>query len=117
MEFVQVDGEDISPTDVRKEKGWLEVRDKCKERKMLVGGTDPATQTVHTLANEETYVRRAARNMRRLNMTIKKPNLPVDDIKVIVRPRDGFQYRDTSCRSDRPQHTRRGRTEARGDKR
>ncbi|KAL1484909.1 hypothetical protein MTO96_049918 [Rhipicephalus appendiculatus] len=28
--------------------------------------------------------------MRRLNMTIKKPNLPVDDIKVIVRPRDGF---------------------------
>ncbi|KAL1485770.1 hypothetical protein MTO96_031753 [Rhipicephalus appendiculatus] len=47
-------------------------------------------QTVDTLANEETYVRRAARNMRRLNMTIKKPNLPVDDIKVIVRPRDGF---------------------------
>ncbi|KAL1467856.1 hypothetical protein MTO96_025942 [Rhipicephalus appendiculatus] len=90
MEVVQVDGEDISPTDVRKEKGWLEVRAKCKDRKTLVEGTDPATQTVDTLAKEETYLRRAARNMRRLNMTIKKPNLPVDDIKVIVRPRDGF---------------------------
>ncbi|KAL1484639.1 hypothetical protein MTO96_032476 [Rhipicephalus appendiculatus] len=90
MEVVQVDGEDISPTDVRKEKGWLEVRAKCKERKTLVGGADPAAQTVDTLANEDTYVRRAARNMRRLNMTIKKPNLPLDDIKVIVRPRDGF---------------------------
>ncbi|KAH7968869.1 hypothetical protein HPB52_012066 [Rhipicephalus sanguineus] len=47
-------------------------------------------QTVDTLASEETYIRRAARNVRRLNMKIKKPNLPADDIKIIVGPRAGF---------------------------
>ncbi|KAH7971901.1 hypothetical protein HPB52_003666 [Rhipicephalus sanguineus] len=83
MEVVQVEGEEISPTELRKENGWLDVCAKCKERKTLVEGTDPVEQTVDTLASEETYIRRAARN-------IKKPNLPADDIKIIVRPRDGF---------------------------
>ncbi|KAH7943449.1 hypothetical protein HPB52_008600 [Rhipicephalus sanguineus] len=90
MEVVQVEGEEISRTELRKENGWLDVRAKCKERKTLVEGTDPVEQTVDTLASEETYIRRAARNVRRLNMKIKKPNLPADDIKIIVRPRDGF---------------------------
>ncbi|KAH7943685.1 hypothetical protein HPB52_009995 [Rhipicephalus sanguineus] len=90
MEVVQVEGEEISPTELRKENGWLDVRAKCKERKTLVEGAEPVEQTVDTLASEETYIRRAARNVRRLNMKIKKPNLPADDIKIIVRPRGGF---------------------------
>lgn len=93
MEVVHVDGEEISPTDVRKENGWLEVRAKYKERKARVAGTDPAAQTADALNDDEAFVKRAARNVRRLSMATKKPNLPVDDIKVIVRPRDGFSTR------------------------
>ncbi|KAH6920121.1 hypothetical protein HPB50_028893 [Hyalomma asiaticum] len=52
--------------------------------------TNPAAQEAATLNKEDTYIRRAVRNLRRLGIANKKPNLPVADIKVIVRPKDGF---------------------------
>ncbi|KAH6944056.1 hypothetical protein HPB50_001478 [Hyalomma asiaticum] len=90
MGVVDVEGKDISPKEIRNDKGWLEVRSKHKKNTTPVEETNPAAQEAATLNKEETYRRRAARNLRRLGMASKKPNLPVDDIKVIVRPKDGF---------------------------
>lgn len=90
MDVVIVQGEEISPKKIRNDKGWLEVRAKHKKNVMPVEETNPAVQDADALNTEETYKRRAARNLRRLDMTSKKPNLPVDDIKVIVRPKGGF---------------------------
>ncbi|KAH6947962.1 hypothetical protein HPB50_022278 [Hyalomma asiaticum] len=91
MGVVVIEGKDISPKEIRNDKGWLEVRAKHKKNTTPVEETNPAMQEAATLNKEETYIRRAARNLRRLGMASKKPNLPVDDIKVIVRPKDGFR--------------------------
>ncbi|KAH7933281.1 hypothetical protein HPB49_011165 [Dermacentor silvarum] len=90
MDAVQIEGEEISPTEIRKDKGWLDARAKCKKRQTSVGDADPAAQAAATLAKEETYIRRAARTVRTISMASKKPNLPADNIKIIVRPKDGF---------------------------
>ncbi|KAH7959577.1 hypothetical protein HPB49_012057 [Dermacentor silvarum] len=90
MDVVQVEGEEISPTEIRKDKGWLDARAKCKKKQMPIGDADPAAQAADTLAKEETYIRRAARTARTLSMAGKKPNLLADNIKIILRPKDGF---------------------------
>ncbi|KAH6934890.1 hypothetical protein HPB50_001591 [Hyalomma asiaticum] len=90
MGIVVVEGKDISPKEIRNDKGWLEVRAKHKKNTTPVNETKPAAQEAATLNKEETYTRRAARNLRRHGMASKKPNLLVDDIKVIVCPKDGF---------------------------
>ncbi|KAH7945719.1 hypothetical protein HPB49_014505 [Dermacentor silvarum] len=90
MNFLQVGGEEISPTEIRKDKGWLDARAKCKKRQMPIGNADPAAQAAATLVKEETYIRRPARTVRRLRIASKKPNRPADNVKIIVRPKDGF---------------------------
>ncbi|KAH7972599.1 hypothetical protein HPB52_013827 [Rhipicephalus sanguineus] len=109
MEVEQAEGEEIRPTELRKDKGWLDVRAKCTERKTPVAGTDPAAQTVDTLANEEIYITRAARNVRRHHKTIKKQNLPAGQRQDHCTPRDGCSTAThRAARIAPPQNTAKG---------
>ncbi|KAH7949913.1 hypothetical protein HPB49_016830 [Dermacentor silvarum] len=51
---------------------------------------NPDRQVHAKSADEVAYQRRALRNIKRMNTTPKKPHLPKEDIKIIIRPRDGF---------------------------
>ncbi|KAH6944563.1 hypothetical protein HPB50_003989 [Hyalomma asiaticum] len=41
-------------------------------------------------ADTEEHKRRASKNIQRMNAAPKKPHLPKEDIKVLIRPKDGF---------------------------
>ncbi|KAH6940641.1 hypothetical protein HPB50_003897 [Hyalomma asiaticum] len=91
MGILLLDGEGISPKGIR--SGLMYGRN--KKRKMPIESTDRAVQAA-ALVNEKTYsIRRAARNIAILSMTSKKPNLPADDIEIIVRPETASLSRQT----------------------
>ncbi|KAH7932428.1 hypothetical protein HPB52_024566 [Rhipicephalus sanguineus] len=45
------------------------------------------------------------RNIQRMNAAPKKPHLPKEDIKVIIRPKDGFKHSWIQRCPDRRLHT------------
>lgn len=89
MEFVQVEGEEISPTEFGKEQGWCEIK---RNTKKAGGDADPAKNQQATPASTEkaAFIQKATQYVRKITMTSRMPNLPTDDYKIIVRPRDGF---------------------------
>ncbi|KAL1473190.1 hypothetical protein MTO96_038854 [Rhipicephalus appendiculatus] len=89
MEVVQVDGEELSPTEFGKEQGWCEVK---RNTKKAAGDANPATNQQATPASSKkaTFIQKATQHVRKITMASRMPNLPTDDYKIIVRPRDGF---------------------------
>ncbi|KAH7968328.1 hypothetical protein HPB52_007863 [Rhipicephalus sanguineus] len=88
MEVVQIEGEEISPTEFGKEQGWCEIK---RNTKKAAGDADPAKNQQATPASTEkaAFIQKATQYVRKITMTSRMPNLPTDD-KIIVRPRDGF---------------------------
>ncbi|KAL1416264.1 hypothetical protein MTO96_028097 [Rhipicephalus appendiculatus] len=88
-EVVQVDGEELSPTEFGKEQGWYEIK---RNTKKVAGDADPVTNQQATPASskKETFIQKATQHVRKFTMASRMPNLPTDDYKIIVRPRDGF---------------------------
>ncbi|KAH7940036.1 hypothetical protein HPB52_020549 [Rhipicephalus sanguineus] len=88
MEVVQVEGEEISPTEFGKEQGWCEIK---RTTKKAAGDANQAKNQQATTASTEkvAFIQKATRYVRKITMMSRMPNLPTDD-KIIVRPWDGF---------------------------
>ncbi|KAH7932535.1 hypothetical protein HPB52_024383 [Rhipicephalus sanguineus] len=89
MEVVQVEGEEISPTEFGKEQGWCEIK---RNTKKAAGDADSAKNQQATPASTEkaAFIQKATQYVRKITMTSRMPNLPTDYYKIIVRRRDGF---------------------------
>ncbi|KAH7963962.1 hypothetical protein HPB52_024000 [Rhipicephalus sanguineus] len=80
MEIVEVEGTSISPEECTVESGWL-VSHKYKQRQQQPTQVDQATSMLKKSALPHPCVRARAP---------RPPKLPEDDIKVVMRFRDGF---------------------------
>ncbi|KAL1480139.1 hypothetical protein MTO96_051283 [Rhipicephalus appendiculatus] len=89
MEVVQVNGEELSPTEFGKEQEWCEMKRNIKK---AAGDADPATNQQATPASSKktAFIQKATQHVRKLTMASRMPNLPTDDYKIIVRLREGF---------------------------
>lgn len=86
----QVEGEKISSKEIQDEQGWKTIHARNKKNREPDEDINPDRQVDAKSADEVAYQRRALRNIKRMNTTPKKPHLPKEDIKIIIRPRDGF---------------------------
>ncbi|KAL1444120.1 hypothetical protein MTO96_030043 [Rhipicephalus appendiculatus] len=90
MEVDQGDGEDSSVKKTPEEQGWKTIHARNKKNRATDADTQPARQGDAASADTEDHKRRASRNIEKMNAAPKKPHLPKEDIKVIIRPKDGF---------------------------
>ncbi|KAH7949471.1 hypothetical protein HPB49_011035 [Dermacentor silvarum] len=86
----QVEGEKISSKEIQDEQGWKTIHARNRKNREPDEDINPDRQVDAKSADEVAYQRRALRNIKRINTTPKKPHLPKEDIKIIIRPRDGF---------------------------
>ncbi|KAH7959691.1 hypothetical protein HPB49_013104 [Dermacentor silvarum] len=86
----QVEGEKISSKEIQDEQGWKTIHARNKKNREPDEDINPDRQVDAKSADEVAYQRRALRNIKKMNTTPKKPHLPKEDIKIIIRPRDGF---------------------------
>ncbi|KAH8042317.1 hypothetical protein HPB51_021401 [Rhipicephalus microplus] len=102
MDVVVVDGEEIQPEDFGEGAGWCSVRktkqadgaskSAQKQQPKMQQATAAASTTgiAPAAATAAYYKKRCARQLRHLAKASQMPELPPDDFKIIVRPRDGF---------------------------
>ncbi|KAH7932518.1 hypothetical protein HPB52_024455 [Rhipicephalus sanguineus] len=90
MEVEQVEGEDISANEIQEEQGWKTIHARNKKNRASDADIKPERQGDARSADADDLKRRASRNIQRMNAAPKKPHLPKEDIKVIIRPKDGF---------------------------
>ncbi|XP_065297018.1 uncharacterized protein [Dermacentor albipictus] len=85
MEVVEVEGTKIAPEEVSVEAGWLvshrKQRQTTQASSLLIHGSLHATASARTESTEQPALRRRAP---------RQPRLPKNDIKIVIRPRDGF---------------------------
>ncbi|KAH7955540.1 hypothetical protein HPB52_001236 [Rhipicephalus sanguineus] len=86
----QVEGEDISANEIQEEQGWKTIHARNKKNQASDADIKPDRQGDAKSADAEDLKTRTSRNIQRMNAAPKKPHLPKEDIKVIIRPKDGF---------------------------
>lgn len=97
MEVVEVEGEDISPEDFHNDAGWLSCH---KQRRQSTYSTLSSTTRRPDAGciGAPTRPQGSGNSPRsRLPVRYRQPRLPRDDIKIVLRPRDGL---DVSKHSD-----------------
>ncbi|KAH7979442.1 hypothetical protein HPB49_009427 [Dermacentor silvarum] len=90
MDDEQVEGEEISPKEITDEQWWKTIHARNEKNREPDEDINPDRQVDAKSADEVAYQRRALRNIKRMNTTPKRPPLPKEDIKIIIRPRDSF---------------------------
>ncbi|KAL1482605.1 hypothetical protein MTO96_014123 [Rhipicephalus appendiculatus] len=91
MEVDQGDGEDSSVKKTTEEQGWKTIHARNKKNRATDADTQPGRQGDAASADAEDHKRRASRNIAKMNAAPKNAHLPKEDIKVIIRPKDGFK--------------------------
>ncbi|KAH7956672.1 hypothetical protein HPB52_011622 [Rhipicephalus sanguineus] len=102
MEVVQVEGEDIQPEELD-QGNWFEIKRSNRRRSDDV---DPLRSDTTQLqrAKEATWSKKKGyRKIQQLIVASRMPNLPVDDYRIIIRPRGGFNV--TEHATDRIYHS------------
>ncbi|KAH7953172.1 hypothetical protein HPB49_005513 [Dermacentor silvarum] len=91
MDVVEVEGETIAPEEVTKEAGWLTSRRNRSRRaiEQLSIMADETSKTTGTGEARSGACQSAARATKKPKPP-RQPQLPREDIKIIVRPRDGL---------------------------
>ncbi|KAL1472771.1 hypothetical protein MTO96_003971 [Rhipicephalus appendiculatus] len=91
MEVDQGDGEDSSTKKTQEEQGWWKtIHARNKKNRATDADIQPGRQGDAASADAEDHKRRASRNIEKMNAAPKKPHLSKEDIKVIIRPKYGF---------------------------
>ncbi|KAH7981006.1 hypothetical protein HPB49_020874 [Dermacentor silvarum] len=90
MDGEQVEGEEISPKEIQDKQVWKTIHERNKKNREPDEDINPDRQVDGKSADEVAYQGRALRKIKRMNTAPKKPHLPKEDIKIIVRLRDGF---------------------------
>ncbi|KAH7985682.1 hypothetical protein HPB52_025472 [Rhipicephalus sanguineus] len=102
MEVVQVEGEDIQPEELD-QGNWFEIKRSNRRRSDDV---DPSRSDTTQLqrAKEATWSKKKGyRKIQQLIVASRMPNLPVDDYRIIIRPRGGFNVSEHA--TDRIYHS------------
>ncbi|KAL1482393.1 hypothetical protein MTO96_033825 [Rhipicephalus appendiculatus] len=102
MEVVQVDGEDIPPEELD-QGNWFKIK---RSHRRLSDDVDPSRneRTQLQRPKETTWSKKkGSRKIRQLIVASRMPNLPVDDYRIIIRPRGGFNV--TEHAADRIYHS------------
>ncbi|KAH6945795.1 hypothetical protein HPB50_009953 [Hyalomma asiaticum] len=89
MEVV-VEGEDISAKEIEEEQGWKTIHARNEKNRASDADMEGDKQGDAKPADADQHKRRECKNIQRMNAAPKKPHLPKEDIKVIIRPKDGF---------------------------
>lgn len=92
MQRIEVDGESISPEDINEEAGWLTSHRRRSARALatlgLTSGDCPGKPTNDSRPSSKTP--RLNTQARRLQRLPRQPPLPSEDIKIVLRPREGL---------------------------
>lgn len=94
MDVVEVEGEPISPEECTRDHGWYEYHRKTKITDFAGRGSQGGDVSRAAGAKHFREGRKAPRQPRRKGP--KEPELPRDDIKIIMRPRNGLDLRKCS---------------------
>ncbi|XP_077558194.1 uncharacterized protein LOC144173813 [Haemaphysalis longicornis] len=98
MERIEVDGESISPDEITEEAGWLTSHRRRGARALAQLGITPAHSPGQkgagcTPTSRNSRAKKAASRQPRLP---RQPALPKEDIKVVLRPREGLDITKVS---------------------
>lgn len=95
MEVVEVEGEDISPEDFHNDAGWLSCH---KQRRQSTYSTlSSTTRMAGTVCFGATRTPVSSQSPRSpIPARYRQPRLPKEDIKIVLRPRDGLDVRKHS---------------------
>lgn len=92
MEAVEVEGEPISPEEITKEAGWLTSHLKLGARALTSMSQPPEFPREQDGAGSRSMNQRprAQQQLRRQQRMPFQPHLPKEDIKIVLRPREGL---------------------------
>lgn len=92
MEVVEVEGESISPEDLTSEAGWLTSHRQRSARALLQLSPKQGTGKGQEGAEPESSsgASRSRQRQRKPPRPARQPQLPREDIKIVLRPREGL---------------------------
>ncbi|CAN7990224.1 unnamed protein product, partial [Ixodes pacificus] len=102
MDAVEMEGEPISPEEFTKEAGWMESHRRMRNRDLVqLGLTSAAAASQHDAEGHDAGKERRRDGRSRAppqgsRRAWRAPELPKEDVKIILRPRNGLELRRCS---------------------
>lgn len=97
MEVVTVEGEIIPPEEYDDDAGWLDSHRQRSGRALQLLGVTKTPSAGSTSTNDGAHAHEPRdRQRRRPQQRPRQPRLPKEDIKIVIRPRDGLNIAQVS---------------------